>query len=330
MPFLAANPASAPMVLAVGITVTIFLSTRPGAKLTPMDLRRLRYFVAVAQERHFGRAAERLFLAQPALSQQVKALETELGVLLFTRSTRRVDLTPAGARFYDRALEILGAVDSAVDEVRRVHAGEEGRVRLGFIGSATYELMPTLSRTLQAQLPRLGVELKGELLSPEVLNALRENRLDLGVMRPFPRVAGVQSRVLRSEPLVLAVGIDHRLAERDVVALAELVEDPFVSYPHTHSAMADAVRAACAKAGFEPIVRTEVAETATLVSFVAAGLGVALVPDSVERVRIPGVVYVPLAAPRPAIDLVVGWREAAPPGVVEQVLSRLEALVGRG
>ncbi len=281
-----------------------------------MDLRRLRYFVTVAEERHFGRAAERLFLAQPALSQQIRVLEKELGVVLLTRSTRRVDLTPAGTRFVERAKEILRSVDAAVDEARRVDAGEEGRVRLGFIGSATYGLMPTLSRTLQAELPRLGLELKGELLSPEIFESLQEARLDIGLLRPFPETAGVGSRVLRSEGLVLAAGVDHRLAGREEVALDELAGEPFVGYSRTRSATAETVRSACAAAGFEPDVRVEVAETATLVSFVAAGRGIALVPDSVESVRIPGVVYVPVTR-SPTIDLVVGWRQAAPAGVVQ-------------
>ena len=177
-----------------------------------MDLRRLRYFVAVAESRHFGRAAERLFIAQPALSQQIKALEAELGVVLFNRSTRRVELTAAGERFEVRVGEILQLTDAAIDEVRRVDSGQEGTIRMGFIGSATYELMPALSRSLQADLPLLNVELKGELLSPQVEAALIERRLDLGVLRPFAAPDGIVMRTLRSEPLVAAVPVDHPAA----------------------------------------------------------------------------------------------------------------------
>ena len=295
-----------------------------------MDLRRLRYFMAVAEERHFGRAAERLFIAQPALSQQIKALEAELGVLLFTRSTRRVELTPAGARLHRRAGEILRLVDAAIEEVRRIHAGEEGVIRLGFIGSATYELMPALSRSLQADLPNLQVELTGELLSPDVEAALVERRLDLGVLRPFEVPDGVQMRTLRSEPLVAAVPVDHPAAAAEEVALAALAAEPFVNYVRKGSAMADAVAAACASAGFEPRVRMEVRETATLVSFVAAGIGVALVPAGVQSVRIPGVVYLPLSDTHPSVDLVVGWRTDGPEGVIAQTLARLHTLVSAG
>lgn len=292
-----------------------------------MDLRRLRYFVAVAEERHFGRAAERLFIAQPALSQQIKALEAELGVVLFSRSTRRVELTPAGARLHQRAGEILNLMDSAIDETRRVHAGEAGVIRLGFIGSATYGLMPALSRSLQAELPLLQVELKGEMLSPEVEKALAEGRLDLGVLRPFDPPDGIQVRTLRSEPLVAAVPVDHPAAALDAVTLASLASERFVNYPRQGSTMADAVASACAEAGFEPLVRMEVRETAALVSFVAAGLGVALVPASVQSVRIPGVVYLPLSDVHPSIDLVAAWRSEGPEGAIAQALRRLRALV---
>ena len=295
-----------------------------------MDLRRLRYFVAVAESRHFGRAAERLFIAQPALSQQIKVLEAELGVVLFTRSTRRVELTPAGERLHQRAGEILHLLDAAVDEVRRVHSGEEGVIRLGFIGSATYELMPALSRSLQADLPNLQVELKGELLSPDVEAALLDRRLDLGVLRPFDAPDGIQVRTLRSEPLVAALPVDHPAAVSKEVALAALASEPFVSYVRKGSATADAVTAACASAGFEPQIRMEVRETATLVSFVAAGIGVALVPAGVQSVRIPGVVYLPLQDTHPTIDLVVAWRTDGPEGAIAQTLARLQALVAAG
>jgi DNA-binding transcriptional LysR family regulator len=295
-----------------------------------MDLRRLRSFVAVAESRHFGRAAERLFIAQPALSQQIKALEAELGVVLFTRSTRRVELTPAGERLHQRAGEILYLMDAATVEVRRVHSGEEGVIRLGFIGSATYELMPALSRSLQTDLPMLQVELKGEMLSPEVEAALVERRLDLGVLRPFDIPDGIQVRTLRSEPLVVAVPVDHLAAASNSVALKDLSSEPFVNYVRNGSAMADTVAAACLSVGFEPEIRMEVRETATLVSFVAAGIGVALVPSSVQSVRIPGVVYLPLQDTHPSIDLVVGWRTDGPQGAIAQTLARLQSLVGDG
>lgn len=297
-----------------------------------MDLRRLRYFVAVAEERHFGRAAERLYIAQPALSQQIRALETELGAQLFARSTRRVDLTPAGARLLPRVLALLADADAAFAEAKRVHEGTEGVIRLGFIGSATYGLMPSLSRALSAELPSLRVELKGEMLSPEVEQGLATGALDLGVLRPFATHSDIEHVLLRTEPLVAALPEGHRLAHADEVTLADLAGDPWITYPRRGSAMGDAMALATAEAGFSPEVRTEVRETATLVSFVAAGLGVSVVPQGVRSVLIPGVVYVPLAGEAPTVQLVAAWRSKdtdGPEGVVRQTLQRLQALTAR-
>ncbi|TBT85914.1 LysR family transcriptional regulator [Propioniciclava sinopodophylli] len=288
-----------------------------------LDLRKLRAFVAVAEERHFGRAAERLFVAQPALSQTIKALEASIGVQLLDRSTRRVDLTLAGARLLDRARDILGSVDDAVAEARRIDAGEEGSLRLGFIGSASFGLMPSLARALGDELPRLRLDLTGDLLSPEVAARLADGSLDVGILRPFALSPGVHSRVLHSEPLVAALPSGHPATDGPIV-LADLAEEPFVSYLSRASAMASALTDACRAAGFTPTIRTEVRETATLVAFVASGLGVALVPQGVAHLQIPGVEYVGLAD-EVTIDLVAGWRSDAP-ATVERVVDRLETL----
>ncbi len=291
--------------------------------MSTLDLRKLRAFVYVAEERHFGRAAERLFVAQPALSQTIKALEAHIGVQLLDRSTRRVDLTPAGARLLERAQGILEAVDDAVAEARRIDAGEEGSLRLGFIGSASFGLMPALARAIGDALPLLRLDLTGDLLSPEVAARLADGSLDVGVLRPFDLAPGVKSRVLRSEPLVAALPTGHPAASGPVV-LGDLADEPFISYLSRASAMAAALVEACRAAGFTPTIRTEVRETATLVAFVASGQGVALVPQGVAHLRIPGVEYVPLAD-EVTIDLVAGWRADAP-ATVERVIDRLVAL----
>lgn len=288
-----------------------------------VDLRKLRAFVVVADERHFGRAADRLFVAQPALSQTIKSLESDLGVRLLDRSTRRVDLTHAGARFLERAVAILDAVEEAVGEARRIDAGEEGSLRLGFIGSASFGLMPSLARTLGEELPLLRLDLTGDLLSPEVAARLANGSLDVGILRPFDLSPGLHSRVLRSEPLVVALPIGHPL-EADPVPLASLAGEPFVGYLSRASTMAATLTEACRAAGFTPDVRNEVRETATLVAFVASGLGVALVPQGVTHVSIPGVTYRTLAEDV-TIDLVVGWRADAP-ATVDRVVDRLAAL----
>lgn len=299
-----------------------------------MELRHLRYFVAVAEELHFGRAAQRLHIAQPPLSQQVRQLEAELGVALLTRSTRRVELTRAGEAYLARARAVLADVDAAGHEARSIAAGRAGRVAVGFTGSATYDLLPRLSRRLRAELPDVDVELHGELLTPSQTARLLTGELDIGVLRPPVEDEAIAVRTLRHEPLVVALPDAHPLVAAPGVAavhLADLAAEPFVTYPSQHrSVVHEAVRAACAEAGFVPQAVAEVAETSTLVSFVAAGLGVALVPGSVQSLRIAGAAYRPLAAGAggaPAqVDLAVATRRDDDSALVRRVVAVLEEL----
>ena len=215
-----------------------------------MELRHLRYFVAVAEECHFGRAAERLHMAQPPLSQQIKQLEDELGVQLLTRSTRRVELTPAGERYLERARSILAAIDAAGEEARLIRDGRMGRVAIGFTGSATYELLPRLSRTLRTELPELELDLRGELLTPSQVAGLVDGTLDVGFLRPPVQAPEVEVHPLRSEPLVAVLPESHALAAGKDVVLADLAEEPFITYPARHrSVVHDAVLDACQAAG---------------------------------------------------------------------------------
>ena len=197
-----------------------------------MELRHLRSFVVLADERHFGRSATRLHIAQPALSQQIKQLEHELGCLLFDRSTRRVELTEAGRLLLDRAQVILGEADRAQDDLSQLSAGRLGRVAVGFIGTATYDVLPRVAQRVRAQLPALTLDLRGELLSPELVDGLHERRFDLAVMRTGP--GGTDDLVvetLREERLVAVLPAGHRLAGSGTVALGDLADEPFVTYP---------------------------------------------------------------------------------------------------
>ncbi len=168
-----------------------------------MELRHVRYFVAVAEERSFTRAAERLSIAQSPLSQQIRKLERELGVELFLRSTRSVQLTHAGTIFYERARYLLASSDSAAEATRKAALGELGRLSLGFTGSATYELLPALVRAFHARNPDVSLELHSEMLTPAQVDALEQRRIDVGVLRPPVNAPGVVIEVLRDEPLVV-------------------------------------------------------------------------------------------------------------------------------
>lgn len=274
-----------------------------------MELRRLRYFVAVAEERHFGRAAARLHIAQPPLSVQIRRLEAEVGAPLLHRTTRSVQLAPAGEVLLARAREILAAVDAAAEDARRAARGEYGRLAIGFTGSATYALLPALAAALREALPGVELDLRGELLTPAQVAHLLDGTLDLGLLRPPVRERELQVEVLRREPLVAVLPEGHALAAADTLPLEELRDEPFVTYPsHFRSVLHDAVEDACAAHGFRPRAAHEVGETATLVSFVAAGLGVSLVPESVRHMTVEGAVYRPLAKAAPAVELAVAWR----------------------
>lgn len=277
-----------------------------------MELRHLRYFVAVAEERHFGRAAERLHMAQPPLSQQIRQLEAELGLTLLTRTTRRVDLTPAGAAYLERAREILSAVDAAAHEAASIASGRRGRLLIGCVGSATYSLLPALARTLRAELPEVEFGFRGEMLSPDQAAALTDGTLDLGLLRPLPTGnsggPGLSITHLRQESLLVAMPKDHRFAGRRRVRIADLDGEGLVIHAGSgRSAMNAMIQELFDSAGIRSHIAHEVAETSTLVTFVAAGLGVAIVPEPTAALAVPGVVYVPLTG-TPGVELVAATR----------------------
>ena len=277
-----------------------------------MELRHLRSFAVLAEEQHFGRAAERLHIAQPALSQQVKQLERELGVRLLTRTTRRVELTEAGARFADHARTVLGDVTRASDDMALLAAGRAGRVSVGFIGTATYDVLPRVAREVRRELPDIELELRGELLSPQLVAGLADRTYDLALLRPDPLDdRDLDVRALRTERLVAVLPTGHPLARRRRIPLSALAGEPFVMHPSGRRSSVHArVLEACADAGFVPAPVAEVAETSTLVVFVAAGLGVALVPEPVRSLGLEGVSYVALSDP-PTIDLALAARADA-------------------
>jgi DNA-binding transcriptional LysR family regulator len=274
-----------------------------------MDLRHLRYFVAVAEERHFGRAAERLHMAQPPLSQAIRGLESELGVRLLERTTRRVDLTAAGRAYLGRARTILAEVDEAAHLARRVAAGVVGRLAIGCVGSATYSLLPTLSRDLSAELPGVDFFFRGEMLGPDQAQALRAGTIDVALLRPAAADPSLATHLLRRDRLVVALPAEHALAGRRRVRAADLAgTDLIVHSADRRSVMYDVVLRVLRDAGVEPRIRHEVGETSTLVTLVAGGLGAAVVPEPVTALTLPGVVYRPLVQPATTVDLAVAHR----------------------
>lgn len=297
-----------------------------------MDLVALKSFVTVADLGSFSRAAEALHLAQPAVSQQIKRLERDLRADVLSRSTRSVRLTPAGEKLLPYARTILAEVGRAEAEVGLVGAGLLGQVAVGFVGTATYDLLPRVARSVRDELPGVELELYGERLSPALVEDLLARRLDVAVIRDPAPEAGVVVRRLRTERLIAALPADHPGSAGESVALASLRGATFVTHPSGHrSVMYDAVMQACRNAGFTPAEVVEVRETATLVAFVAAGIGVALVPEPVRSLALEGVAFRPLQDVDYETELVLATLSDPPSEAVRNVVAVIEASAsGRG
>lgn len=272
----------------------------------PMELRHLNYFIAVAQERHFGNAARRLRMAQPPLSQQIKAFEAQLQVTLFERTTRTVSLTPAGEFLLERAQVIVADLDTLERDVRRVHAGARGILRLGSTGSAAYRVLPRVLREARRRIPDLELEIHGEILNPQIIKELSAHRLDVALLRLPVSSPELETELLQSDELLVALPSEHGLAGSEVIALDSLKGEPLVSYPQD-SAVALQTTELCRAAGFTPEVLQVVQETSTLISVVAGGGCAAIIPEPVSALGTSDVVFRPLVG-RPSVDLAMAWR----------------------
>jgi len=277
------------------------------------ELRQLRYFIALAERLHFGRAAAALHISQPPLSRAIRALEERLGVALFNRSRRHVELTPEGARLLEEARRLIEQLERTVQEVRAMAGGERGRLRIGFVSLADYGVLPGLLKAYKVAHPAVGLALR-EMLSPEQAAALAAGELDFGLLLPpVSGAAGLDHLVVQREPFVAALPARHRLA-RDTGALAvrELAGEPFVMIPRQIAPrLYDIVAQLAAQAGISLNVAQEAIQMQTVVSLVSSGLGAAIVPASVANLGRRGVVYRALADRHPRLDLWLAWRRGA-------------------
>ncbi|MFJ7218848.1 LysR substrate-binding domain-containing protein [Amycolatopsis sp. NPDC098790] len=288
-----------------------------------MELRHLRYFATVAETCHFGRAAERLHIAQPALSHTIRQLEDELGVALLARTTRQVRVTPAGEFFLGEVRRVLAAVEAGVRGVRRIGDGQLGLVRVGFTGTAAFSHLPQLARALAQRVPQVELEVTADLLTAEQCAQLRDGSLGIGVLRPPVTGDDIDYRVIEVEPLVLAVPADHRLAVEPIVAVADLRAEPFVTYDGRNSVVHEAVLRSCRDAGFTPDRQHEAPGTAALLALVAGGLGVGVVPASARSLPLAGVVFRDLAGAA-SVELALAWHRESSSPLVTTVLAALE------
>lgn len=285
-----------------------------------MELRHLRHFVALAEEQHFGRAAERVYVVQQALSNSIKNLEDEVGVPLVLRTTRKVQLTPAGKEFLEAARATLAEADKVIERARRAARGEVGRLTLGFVSGLAFGGLPEVVRTFRQRFPNVSVELR-ELTAQEQEEGLRNSQLDTGLMLLPVRDPSFASEALWRQDLVAALPSSHPLARRERLRIGDLKDEPFVFFPRQiRSAYYDQVMRWCASAGYAPRIVQEAIEVPTLLSLVAAGIGVFLPIHFFQRVSLPGVTYRPIEG-APVVDIVAVWRRQEDDPVVRAFLA---------
>jgi DNA-binding transcriptional LysR family regulator len=289
-----------------------------------MELRHLTYFIAVAEELHFGRAATRLFIAQPPLSQQIQRLEKELGVTLFLRTKRHVELTEAGRIFLEEARRTVAQAERTVAAAQRAQRGEVGRLAIGFVGSATYSVLPGVLRRFRQRYAEVELSLQ-ELTTAQQVEAIRAHHLDVGFVRPPLYDPDLATLTLLVEEFVLALPQTHRLAGKTAVSLSAMAEEPFILYPrHLGPGLYDPVVSACQQAGFSPHVVQEATQMHTILSLVAIGLGVALVPACVQTLQWQGAVCKPLASAAPRTMIALAWHKNNRSAALNSLLQQVE------
>jgi DNA-binding transcriptional LysR family regulator len=292
-----------------------------------LELRQLRYFVTVADELHFGRAADRLHMTQPPLSQTIAALEALLGAPLFLRNRRQVELTPAGAALLPEARRMLAEAAELPELVRRAAAGEAGRLSLAFVTSADYSVLPPFLRRYRAAYPQVHIALQEATSDLQVEDLLR-GRVDAGLLiPPLPDKARAELDYMKvlDEPLILCApaGLDA-LRAGGPVRLQDLPALPLVIFPRESApALHDAILSCFHAAGVTPAIGQEAIQMQTIVSLVSGGMGLALVPESVSNLMRPGVEYRALADSTPLVETGLAWRRDNPSPVLRGFLDLL-------
>lgn len=288
-----------------------------------MELRHLRYFMAVAEELHFGKAAAKLHIAQPPLSQQIQQLETELGFKLFERTKRQVNLTEAGDAFLRETQQIFQQLEKAISIGKKISRGEKGELSIAFVSSAAYSIIPSILRNFRTLVPEVKLQLK-ELTTKEQLQWLLEERLDIGFVRPPVNKSELNSQIILWETLVVALPENHYLVDRKNISCYSLEEESFILFPRNLAPeLYDRVIALCQQANFCPQVVQEARQIQTIVSLVSAEIGIAIVPESIQNLQRTGVVYRSLleATAQPAIAVV--WRKGDRSAVIAKFIDSI-------
>jgi DNA-binding transcriptional LysR family regulator len=280
-----------------------------------IELRHLRYFVAVAEELHFGRAARRLNLAQPPLSQQIRRLESLLGHALFTRTSRAVRLTSAGEALLERARNSLEKLAQGLEEVRSVGRGEVGYLKVGFIGSGMLTSLPAMLGRYRRRYPQVNLHLR-EAHSAAVIQAIQDRTIDCGFLRDGGPAEGLEVETLYEEPFVAVLPSKHPLARRRILSTNELRDDDFVFFPAVASRLAYAKALSLFEEhGFRPRIVQEAPQWLTILRLVGAGLGVTVAPSCVAQIAAPEVVCIPIRSPVKS-EIELAWRASEDRAIV--------------
>ncbi|WP_043353428.1 LysR family transcriptional regulator [Cupriavidus basilensis] len=285
-----------------------------------MELRQLLYFVTVADELNFSKAAVRLHMSQPPLSQQIKALEDEIGVELLTRNRREVRLTDAGRAFQSDCRSVLEQVRVAVSTARRTAAGDIGTLQIGMVTSGIYHVLPTILKRMAESFPGLHIAVT-DMGSADQVHAVMQGKLDVGVVHSVPTRAGLGKAPIFTEHFSIVVPEGHEFTTKSDLTIRDLEEMPLVAFSRDHApALFDAMIASCLDAGFSPTIAHTARNPLTTFQMVRLGLGVALVPRSYARAGMPGVVFREIGETAGHIQLYAIWREQGPGELVRKVL----------
>jgi DNA-binding transcriptional LysR family regulator len=274
-----------------------------------MELRHLRYFVVVAEELHFTRAADRLNMAQPPLSQQIHQLESELNVKLFYRTKRQVELTAAGKILLKNVYKILNDIEKACDSAQRANRGEIGEIIVGFTGSATFDILPNLIQMYRKKFPLVDLTVL-QLSTTDQIHSLLSGEINIGILCAPIKNSELNFEVIRQEPFIIAMPKNHPLASDPApIDVQELSKELFIMTPRKAGQIYyDIIINICHNAGFSPNITQEVHELHTSISLVAAGMGVALVPYSIQNFRIKGIIYRQLKNSASTLKTALAWR----------------------
>ncbi|WP_353191520.1 LysR family transcriptional regulator [Pandoraea pnomenusa] len=292
-----------------------------------MELRHLQYFIAVAEERHFTRAAARVGIQQPPLSLQIRQLETELGGPLFVRLPRDVVLTELGEAFLPEARQILERVERVKRQMQQISRGEAGHIRIGFAGATYFEpRIPAWIRDFRARYPDVQLHPQ-QSNTASLLGALLDETVDAAFVRtPFEFPPGIESVLVADEPMVLVLPLGHPMCARERVPLSALAHEEFILLPREISpALYDRTIAACESAGFRPKLGQEAPQITSIVPMVAAGFGVSLVPASVSQIRTPGMGFWPIEGEEPLAPISLAYRENHGSAALDRFIEMLPA-----